>query len=164
MECKAVVPTGPLLLHFGGVMTKPVAADSEGSSAVFDLLALAGDFPESAETMLIDTRLTEEVAASARLFRIYTAVPAHYHATCDEYLLVVKGRARVEVEGLEPQELGPGKLLFFRRGVVHGFPEILEEPLVVFSVDTPWRDPADVHFVDAGAGTPQSFLRTIPRY
>ncbi len=135
-----------------------------GSSAVFDLLALAEEFPESAETMLIDTRLTEEAAASARMFRIYRAVPAHYHETCDEYLLVVKGRARVVVEGLEPQELKPGKLLFFKRGVVHSFPEILEEPLVVFSVDTPWRDPQDVHFVDAGSGTAADFIETMPQY
>jgi len=135
-----------------------------GLSAVFDLVALAGEFPESAETMLVDKRLTEQRAASARLFRIYTAVPAHYHETCDEYLLVMSGRARVVVDGGTPVELGPGKLLFFKRGVVHSFPEILEEPLVVFSVDTPWRDPADVHFVEEGSGTAESFIRTMRTY
>jgi hypothetical protein len=53
---------------------------------------------------------------------------------------------------------------FFRRGVVHGFPEILEHPFVIFSVDTPRRDPSDVHFVDSSAGTPETFIRTIPAY
>jgi hypothetical protein len=44
---------------------------------------------------------------------------------------------------------------------VHSIPEIIEAPLVVFSVDTPRRDPADVHFVDPAAGTATSFIRTI---
>jgi mannose-6-phosphate isomerase-like protein (cupin superfamily) len=135
-----------------------------GSSKIFDLTALAGEFPASAETMLIDMRLTDEPAASARLFRIYTAVPAHYHRTCDEYLLVMTGRARAVVDGKAAQELGTGQLLFFRRGIVHGFPEILEAPLVVFSVDTPRRDPTDVTFVDRESGTAESFIHTMEAY
>jgi hypothetical protein len=47
---------------------------------------------------------------------------------------------------------------------VHGFPEILEHPLIVFSVDTPRRDPSDVHFVDAASGTAAEFIRTMPGY
>ena len=60
--------------------------------------------------------------------------------------------------------LGPGQLLFFRRNVVHCIPEVVEAPLVVFSVDTPRRDPADVHFVNPADGTATSFIRTIPAY
>lgn len=133
-------------------------------SSVFDLAALAAKFPPTAETMLLDMRLTDEPAASSRLFRIYRPVPAHFHRTCDEYLQVILGRGRFVVDGAEPVELGPGQLLFFRRNTVHAIPEIVEGPLVVFSVDTPRRDPADVTFVDPSNGTAKDFIRTIPAY
>ncbi len=134
------------------------------NSSVFDLKALAAKFPPTADTMLLDVRLTDEAAASSRLFRVYRPVPAHYHKTCDEYLQVVMGRARFVVEGNDPVELGPGQVLFFRRNTVHGIPEILEGPLVFFSVDTPRRDPSDVTFVDPSHGTAQEFIRTIDKY
>jgi mannose-6-phosphate isomerase-like protein (cupin superfamily) len=130
-------------------------------TATFDLQELAGAFPPSAETMLLDTRLTDEPAASSRLFRVYRAVPAHYHATCDEYLQVVLGRGKFTVGANAPIELGPGQLLFFKRNTVHSIPEIVEAPLVLLAVDTPRRDPADVTFVDPEAGTAATFLRTI---
>jgi mannose-6-phosphate isomerase-like protein (cupin superfamily) len=129
-------------------------------SAVFDIHAIAQAFPETAATMLIDTRLTDEPEASARVFRVYTPTPQHYHATCDEYLLVVSGRARFVVAGGEPFDLGPGQLLFFKRGTVHGTPEILEEPFVMFSVDTPRREPKDIIFVNSEEGTAESFIRS----
>lgn len=127
----------------------------------FDLQALARKFPPSADTMLIDMRLTDEAAASSRLFRIYRPVPAHFHQTCDEYLQVISGRGTFIVDGGAPLELGPGQLLFFRRNTVHSIPKIVEAPLVVFSVDTPRRDPADVHFVNPSEGTPATFIKTI---
>jgi mannose-6-phosphate isomerase-like protein (cupin superfamily) len=133
-------------------------------TSTFDLQALAATFPPSAETMLVDMRLTDEAAASSRLFRIYRSVPAHFHKTCDEYLQVISGRGVFVVDGGEPLELGPGQLLFFRRNVVHSIPKIVAEPLVVFSVDTPRRDPADVHFVNPDDGTAASFIRTIKAY
>jgi len=133
-------------------------------SSVFDLAALATKFPSTAETMLLDMRLTDEPAASSRLFRIYRPVPAHFHKTCDEYLQVILGRGKFVVDGGEPEELGPGQLLFFRRNTVHAIPAIIEGPLVVFSVDTPRRDPADVTFVDPSHGTAKDFIRTIPAY
>jgi len=125
---------------------------------VFNIQAIAGAFPATAATMLIDTRLTDEAEASARVFRVYRATPQHYHATCDEYLLVVSGRARFVVAGGEPFELGPGELLFFKRGTVHGTPELMEEPFVVFSVDTPRRDPRDIIFVNPEEGTVDGFI------
>jgi len=136
----------------------PLVASTNGS---FDLQALAGTFPERAETMLLDLRLTDEPSASSRLFRIYSRVPAHFHKFCDEYLLVISGRARFFVGDSGPIELSPGQMQFFRKGVVHGFLEILEEPFVIFSVDTPRRDPSDVHFVDPGAGTRETFIQTL---
>jgi mannose-6-phosphate isomerase-like protein (cupin superfamily) len=129
-------------------------------SGVFDIHAIASAFPETASTMLIDTRLTDEPEASSRVFRVYRPTPQHYHATCDEYLLVVAGRARFLVEGKPQFDLGPGQLLFFKRGTVHGTPEILEEPFVVFSVDTPRRDPRDIIFVNPEEGTPETFIQS----
>jgi mannose-6-phosphate isomerase-like protein (cupin superfamily) len=132
-----------------------------GNSSTFDLHAVAASLPASADTMLIDVRLTDEPAASSRVFRIYRDVPAHFHRTCDEYLLVLSGRARFTVGDAPAQDLGPGQLLFFKRSVIHSI-VLLEHPMVVFAVDTPRRDPSDVTFVDPGSGTVESFLRTQP--
>jgi len=135
-----------------------------GESRSFDLHALAQALPHAAETMLVDIRLTDEAAASSRIFRIYKPIPAHFHRTCDEYLIVLSGRARFQI-GTEPAiELSTGQMQFFRRNVIHGFPEILEEPLVILSVDTPRRDPSDVTFVDAASGSVTTFLQTVSGY
>jgi mannose-6-phosphate isomerase-like protein (cupin superfamily) len=136
------------------------------NTAIFDLHAIAKNFPASADTMLIDTRLTGEpnAHASARVFRVYTPVAAHYHATCDEYLLVLSGHANFFFGDGEPFELGPGQLIFFKQGTVHGTSEILQAPFVVFAVDTPWRDPADVHFVDPSTGTAETFIQSKVLY
>src|SRR5665213_2147330 len=110
---------------------------STPTTAVFDLHTIARNFPPTAETMLIDTRLTDETAASSRVFRVYAPAPAHYHATCDEYLLVLSGRATFFLGDAPPFEVGPGQLVFFKRGTIHGTSEILSEPFIVFAVDTP---------------------------
>jgi len=133
-------------------------------SAVFNLREIAAAFPATAETLLIDTRLTEEAAASARVFRVYHPAPAHFHATCDEYLYVLSGRAKFFLRDEAPFELGPGQLIFFQKGTIHGTPEILEHPFVVFAVDTPRRDPSDVIFVNAADGTPESFIQSQVLY
>ncbi len=138
-----------------------LAASQAKSNSIFDLQALAAKFPPTADTMLLDIRLTDEPSASSRLFRIYRPAPAHFHKTCDEYLQVISGRGKFVVDAGDPVELGPGQLLFFRRNVVHSIPEVIEGPLVVFSVDTPRRDPADVTFVDPRYGTAADFIRTI---
>lgn len=130
----------------------------------FELDQLAASLPESSETMLIDVRLTDEPAASSRIFRIYRPVPRHFHKGCDEYLLVLKGRALFVVEDRPEIELHSGQLQFFRRNVIHGFPAILEHPFVILSFDTPRRDPDDVHFVDPTEGSVTSFIRTLPGY
>jgi mannose-6-phosphate isomerase-like protein (cupin superfamily) len=135
-----------------------------GRSAVFDIHTIAGNFPASAETMLVDTRLTDEAEASSRMFRVYAPLPPHYHATCDEYLLVVTGRAMFFMDGGAPFEVGPGRLLFFKKNVVHGATAILEGPLVFLSVDTPRRDPRDIIFVNPADGTPETFIQTKQLY
>lgn len=133
-------------------------------NSVFDINAIAKKFPDSAETMLVDTRLTDEQEASSRVFRIYTIVPAHYHATCDEYLFVVSGRCMFSMGEKEPFEAGPGQLVFFKKRTVHAIVPIGEEPLVFLSVDTPRRDPKDVIFVNPADGTPETFIQTKNLY
>ncbi len=81
---------------------------SSDRTALFDIKKIAGSFPATADTMLIDTRLTDEQHASSRVFRVYRPTPAHYHATCDEYLFVISGRATFFLGDGAPFEVGPG--------------------------------------------------------
>jgi mannose-6-phosphate isomerase-like protein (cupin superfamily) len=145
-------------------MTEKTEPASPANPAVFDIGKIAANFPASAETMLIDTRLTDEHHASSRVFRVYRPTPAHYHATCDEYLFVLSGRAMFFLGESPHFEVRPGQLIFFRQGTVHGTPEILEEPFVVLAVDTPRRDPKDIIFVDPLDGTPDSFIQSQRLY
>jgi mannose-6-phosphate isomerase-like protein (cupin superfamily) len=128
----------------------------------FDVKKIADSFPPRADTLLLDTYLTNEEAASARIFRVYRPTPAHYHATCDEYLYVLSGKGTFWLDN--PENGGafePGQLLFFRKGVVHALPNMYEEPIVFLSVDTPRRDPKDIIFVNPEDGTPESFIRGL---
>jgi hypothetical protein len=43
-------------------------------------------FPATAETQLTDTYLTNEPAASSRIWRVYRELPPHYHATATSTL------------------------------------------------------------------------------
>ena len=125
----------------------------------FDLNEIATSFPATAETLLVDTYLTNEDAASARVFRVYRGTPPHYHATCDEYLYVLSGRGTFWMGSPENTgEFTPGNLLFFKRGTVHALPDIFDWPVVFLSIDTPRREPSDIIFVDPADGTPQSFI------
>ena len=129
----------------------------------FDIAAIARSFPATADTMLLDTYLTDEDAASARVFRVYRPTPPHYHATSDEYLYVLSGRGTFWMgTPADAAAFGPGHLLFFRRGIVHAIPAIAEQPVVFLSVDTPRRDPRDVIFVDPADGTPETFVGARP--
>ncbi len=125
----------------------------------FDLNEIAKSFPAQANTLLLDTYLTNEPAASSRVFRVYRETPPHYHATCDEYLYVLSGRGTFWLGTAENAgEFKPGHLLFFKRGTVHAFPKLLETPVVFLSVDAPRRDPGDIVFVNPEDGTPESFI------
>jgi hypothetical protein len=77
---------------------------------------IGGSFPASAETLLVDTYLTNEPAASSRVWRVYRPLPPHYHAVCDEYLYVLSGRGIFWMgEVSNGGEFAPGDLLFFKR-------------------------------------------------
>ncbi|HVJ54253.1 MAG TPA: cupin domain-containing protein [Aliidongia sp.] len=129
----------------------------------FDIAAIAASFPATADTLLLDRYLTNREAASSRVFRVYRPTPAHYHATCDEYLFVISGRGTFWMADPSTKaEFGPGQLLFFARGTVHALPDILAEPVVFLSVDTPRRDPKDIIFVNPEDGTPESFIAGAP--
>ena len=145
-------------MSIGGKATT-VPQNSTRNSAYFDIKAIAASLPETADTMLLDTRLTDEVAASSRIFRAYHPVPRHYHATCDEYLYLLSGRATFEVEGGAPRELQAGQMVFFKKGIVHAIPELLEHPVIFLTVDTPRRDPRDVIFVNPEEGTVDTFIK-----
>lgn len=133
-------------------------------SGVFDINAIARKFPGSADTMLIDTRLTDEPEASCRVFRIYVDVPAHYHATCDEYLFIVSGRGMFKIGEMDWFEAQAGQLIFFKKTTVHAITLLDEAPLVFLAVDTPRRDPKDIHFVNPADGTPETFIQTRKIY
>jgi mannose-6-phosphate isomerase-like protein (cupin superfamily) len=126
----------------------------------FNLNQIARTFPDTAETMLLDTYLTDEAAASARVFRVYRETPAHYHEGSDEYLYVLSGRGTFWMgDASNGAEFGPGDLLFFKRRVVHALPRMFEGPVVFLAIDTPRRDPKDIIFVNPQDGTPETFVR-----
>jgi len=126
----------------------------------FNLHEIAQSFPETAETLLLDTYLTNEESASARVFRVYRGTPPHYHAGSDEYLYVLSGRGTFWMESsTNGGEFAPGDFLFFKRGTVHALPDIYESPVVFLSVDAPRRDPKDIIFVNPEDGTPDSFIQ-----
>lgn len=119
---------------------------------------IARSFPATADRLLVDTYLTNEPAASARIWRVYRPLPPHYHAVCDEYLYVLSGRGIFWMDDASNSaEFAPGDLLFFKHKTVHSLSKLLEEPVVFLSFDTPRRDPKDVHFIDPKDGTPESF-------
>jgi len=127
--------------------------DETGSTGIFDIKAIADSLPDTATTLLVGKYLTNREQASARVFRVYRPTPAHYHATCDEYLYVFSGKGTFWMRDASTKaEFGPGQLLFFERGTVHAMPELFEHPVVFLSVDTPRREPTDIIFVDPKDG------------
>ena len=139
--------------------------DGRRSMGSFDIAEIAASLPEHATTLLVDRYLTDRPSASARGFRVYRPTPPHYQAQCDEYLYVFSGRGTFWMgDASTKAEFGPGQLLHFERGTVHALPDILEEPLVFLSIDTPRRDPQDVIFVDPKDGTPESFIQQSGGY
>ncbi len=134
-------------------------SDDTQSTGRFDIKAIADALPETAATLLVDTYMTNREQASARVFRVYRPTPAHYHATCDEYLYVFSGRGTFWMKDESTKaEFAPSQLLFFERGTVHAMPELYEHPVVFMSIDTPRRAPTDIIFVDPKDGTPSTFM------
>lgn len=132
---------------------------AQNSFSRFKVLDIAQSFPETADTLLLDTYLTDEDTASARVFRVYRPTPPHYHAGSDEYLYVLSGRGTFWMgDDSNGAEFSAGDLLFFKRAVIHALPKIIEGPVVFLSVDAPRRDPKDIIFVNPADGTPESFI------
>jgi mannose-6-phosphate isomerase-like protein (cupin superfamily) len=126
----------------------------------FRPLEIGLGFPETAETLLLDSYLTNEEAASCRVFRVYRETPAHYHLGSDEYLYILSGRGTFWMgDSSNGAEFTAGDLLFFKRTIVHALPAILEGPVIFLAVDAPRRDPKDIIFVNPADGTPESFIR-----
>ena len=123
-------------------------------------MEIAQSFPVEAKTLLVDTYLTDEDTASARVFRVYRGTPPHHHELSDEYLYVLAGRGTFWMETPADQaEFQPGDLLFFKRGTVHALPDILEAPVVFLSLDAPRRVPTDIIFEDPEDGSPETFIQ-----
>jgi mannose-6-phosphate isomerase-like protein (cupin superfamily) len=137
-----------------------IMSSQDNSTGRFDIAAVAASFPPTAATLLLDHYLVNRQAASARVFRVYQSTPPHYHLHCDEYLYVFSGRGTFWTNDESGKaEFCPGQLLFFERGTVHAMPDILEGPVVFLSIDTPRREPDDVHFVNPADGTAASFIQ-----
>ena len=125
----------------------------------FDIRAIAAELPAQSNTMLADTYLVDRTSSSARIFRVYKPVPAHFHRTCDEYLYVVAGRGTFWIgDEADTEDFAPGQLICFDRETVHSIPALHEEPVIFLSIDAPRRDPTDITFVDAEAGSAASFM------
>ncbi len=130
---------------------------------LFDVYEIARSFPQSSDTLLLDTYLTNEEAASARIFRVYKETPPHYHATCDEYLYGTV-RQRHFLDG-KPRKYG--RIYAWKLAVLQAWnrprpTDIFEWPVVFLSIDTPRRDPKDIIFVNPEDGTPEKFIRQRP--
>jgi mannose-6-phosphate isomerase-like protein (cupin superfamily) len=87
-------------------------------------------------------------------------VPAWPHRLDDiDGIYVLSGRGTFWMgDPSTKAEFGLGELLFFERRTVHAIPEILAEPLVFLSIDTPRREPTDIVFVNPEDGTPATFM------
>lgn len=133
-------------------------------SGRFDLNEIAASFPETADTMLLDTYISDKPEASIRMFRIYRDVPPHYHNQCDEVLYVFSGEGTFWIDHPEDEApFSPGQVIIFPRRAVHSVPRILRGPVIFFSIDTPRRAPDDVVFVNPEEGNPNSFIASIDK-
>ena len=138
-------------------MSKPDVPPDHGR---FDTNEIAAGLPQTAETLLVDHYMTDGETASTRVFRVYRGTPPHHQAKSDEHLIVLSGRGTFWMgDPAHAGEFKPGHLLVFKRGTVHALPEILEEPVVFVSIDTPRRDPGDIIFENPADGTPTSFIQ-----
>lgn len=113
----------------------------------FDLNELASQLPASSEDMLEDIRIINASSASCRLVRMYKQLPLHFHSTSDENVYVFQGRALFQL-GAERREISAGMFIQFPRETPHAVLEILEEPLITLTVDTPNRPEDDITFVN----------------
>ena len=129
--------------------------------AFHDIAEIAARFPPASDTILIDAYLSDSPEASARVFRIYHRLPAHYHEHCDEHLYLYAGAVRFQIEDEAPRLITPGQMVTFKRGVVHAITEIVVGPAVFLTLDTPRRAPDDVVFIDKAAAKGRAFVSNL---
>jgi mannose-6-phosphate isomerase-like protein (cupin superfamily) len=121
----------------------------EKAYGFFDLAEIKSRFPDHADSMIVDAYLSDHESASARLFRLYHPIPRHLHKSCDEHLILLDGEVDFTIADEPPRRLRAGQMVTFLRNIVHGIqPADGAGPVVFFTVDTPRREPNDVHFVD----------------
>ena len=132
--------------------------------ALHDIPLLCEHFPKSAETRLVDAYLSDAPEASARLFRIYHPLPAHYHNHCDEHLYLYSGEVLFQIEDQSPQHLTPGQMVTFKRETVHAITRVRAEPAIFLTVDAPRRAPDDVVFIDPQAAQERAFVSHVSDY
>lgn len=83
----------------------------------------------------------ETTAGSLDMFRM-TVRPTgrmpvpHYHDSWDEAVYGLSGTVHFTVNG-KSVPIGPGDTLFIKRGVVHGFDNVTDEPAVCLCILTP---------------------------
>ena len=135
-----------------------VNCDDSSKPRRFKVNEIAASLPNSSDKVLVDQYMTDTEAASARVFRVFKPLLPHHHNQCNEYLYVLSGRGTFWMEDpKEQQEFGPGELLYFKKKTVHSLPDILESPVIFMSLDTPRRDPEDIHFENPAHGSAASW-------
>jgi mannose-6-phosphate isomerase-like protein (cupin superfamily) len=86
--------------------------------ARFDVGEIMRSFPQTSDTLLIDTYLTDQPAASARVFRFYRPTPPHYHVHSDEYLYALSGKGTFWMGSRRTQaHSAPGRCCFSSAGL-----------------------------------------------
>lgn len=137
-------------------MPQDLLAPDHGSFATH---LIADALPGTAETLLIDHYMTDSGSAGTHVFRVYLGTPAHHHEQSDEHLFVLRGRGTFWMgDESSVAEFGPGHFLVFKKNTVHALPDILEEPLIFVSIDSPRRDPEDIIFEPPEGGDPSAFI------
>ncbi len=102
--------------------------------------------PEVSERVLEDVPLVDNGSLGVRMFRVYGPVPRHQHQYSDTYMHIVSGRGEFAVEDEPSFEAGAGDMVYWVRGTDHQVVRVIEEPLVVYAIDSPTRRPGDVVF------------------
>jgi mannose-6-phosphate isomerase-like protein (cupin superfamily) len=131
----------------------------------FDLTEITSRFPEHADSIIVDAYLSDRKSASSRVFRLYRPLPKHLHKTCDEHLVLLGGEVDFTIANEAPRRLRAGQMMTFLRNTVHSImPVEGAAPGVFFTVDTPRRDPDDVHFVSPAEAAGLRFVTHLADY
>jgi multiple sugar transport system substrate-binding protein len=120
--------------------------DKTSDYGIINIDSVAESLPEGGGSLVTDTRLIDREDVGIRVFRLNGEVPGHYHENSDTYIFVTSGKALYALADGEPVVVGAGDFIYFKRGTNHEVIEILEEPFVAITIDTPPRDPKDVVF------------------